>query len=103
MNIDNPHLGYVSPNYMIKVGRSKKLYQFVKACIEENKPIEESEAEKVKKEIKKYAEKAMNGIIPILAIVGMGVAMYLIFAGFEWLLYAWEQGFLLPPNTKVFN
>ena len=36
MNAKNPHLGDVSPNQMIEMGRGKKLLAWVKAQLAEN-------------------------------------------------------------------
>lgn len=33
---ENPNLGNVSPNLMIRIGREEKLNKFIDSCLEEN-------------------------------------------------------------------
>ena len=37
MNSENPLLGGVTPEFMIKVGKSDRLLKFVKTCLDENR------------------------------------------------------------------
>lgn len=40
LKIDNPMLGYISPETMMKTGRGEKLLKIVKEAIDENKLAE---------------------------------------------------------------
>lgn len=37
MRTDNPLLGGISPEFMVRIGRSGKLLKIVKQCLDENK------------------------------------------------------------------